>query len=110
MTSAIPAIPAIESRFTDALPADPETGNFRRQVNACYSFVQAMEFPRASLLAWSPDLGNELGRTPEVLGEDKFTAVFSGSELLPGMQPYACCYGGHQFGHWAGQLGDGRAI
>jgi uncharacterized protein YdiU (UPF0061 family) len=26
------------------------------------------------------------------------------------MQPYAACYGGHQFGHWAGQLGDGRAI
>ena len=28
----------------------------------------------------------------------------------PGMQPYAACYGGHQFGNWAGQLGDGRAI
>ena len=26
------------------------------------------------------------------------------------MQPYAACYGGHQFGSWAGQLGDGRAI
>jgi uncharacterized protein YdiU (UPF0061 family) len=30
--------------------------------------------------------------------------------VLPGMRPYAWCYGGHQFGHWAGQLGDGRAI
>jgi serine/tyrosine/threonine adenylyltransferase len=30
--------------------------------------------------------------------------------LLPGMSPYAACYGGHQFGNWAGQLGDGRAI
>jgi uncharacterized protein YdiU (UPF0061 family) len=26
------------------------------------------------------------------------------------MEPFAMCYGGHQFGHWAGQLGDGRAI
>ena len=26
------------------------------------------------------------------------------------MQPFALCYGGLQFGHWAGQLGDGRAI
>src|SRR5690606_6031878 len=30
--------------------------------------------------------------------------------LLPGMDPWAANYGGHQFGHWAGQLGDGRAI
>lgn len=36
--------------------------------------------------------------------------IFSGNQLLPGMDPYACCYGGHQFGNWAGQLGDGRAI
>ena len=39
-----------------------------------------------------------------------FARVFGGNELLPGMAPYAACYGGHQFGHWAGQLGDGRAI
>jgi uncharacterized protein YdiU (UPF0061 family) len=36
--------------------------------------------------------------------------VLGGNRLLPGMQPYAARYGGHQFGHWAGQLGDGRAI
>ena len=39
-----------------------------------------------------------------------FADVFSGNKLLEGMQPYAVCYGGHQFGHWAGQLGDGRAM
>src|SRR5205085_959984 len=39
-----------------------------------------------------------------------FAAVFGGNALLPGMRPYAACYGGHQFGSWAGQLGDGRAI
>jgi uncharacterized protein YdiU (UPF0061 family) len=36
--------------------------------------------------------------------------VLAGNRVLPGMQPYAARYGGHQFGHWAGQLGDGRAI
>lgn len=36
--------------------------------------------------------------------------AFSGNGVLAGMEPYAMCYGGHQFGHWAGQLGDGRAI
>ncbi len=36
--------------------------------------------------------------------------MFSGDLVLPGMDPHAACYGGHQFGNWAGQLGDGRAI
>ena len=36
--------------------------------------------------------------------------VLGGNRVLPGMQPYAARYGGHQFGNWAGQLGDGRAI
>jgi uncharacterized protein YdiU (UPF0061 family) len=39
-----------------------------------------------------------------------FARVFSGNALLPGMVSHAACYGGHQFGNWAGQLGDGRAI
>ena len=37
-------------------------------------------------------------------------SALSGNRLLIGSKPYAACYGGHQFGHWAGQLGDGRAI
>lgn len=36
--------------------------------------------------------------------------MVSGTSVLPDSNPYAMCYGGHQFGHWAGQLGDGRAI
>ena len=36
--------------------------------------------------------------------------VFSGNALWNGMQPLASVYSGHQFGHWAGQLGDGRAL
>ncbi len=36
--------------------------------------------------------------------------MFGGNALVEGMEPYAANYGGHQFGHWAGQLGDGRAI
>jgi uncharacterized protein YdiU (UPF0061 family) len=42
--------------------------------------------------------------TPEL------AAVLSGNRVVSGMAPYAACYGGHQFGAWAGQLGDGRAI
>src|SRR4051812_20124068 len=39
-----------------------------------------------------------------------FAEVFAGNTMLDGMEPYAANYGGHQFGQWAGQLGDGRAI
>jgi uncharacterized protein YdiU (UPF0061 family) len=104
-------MPQFQSRFTSALPADPEPRNLRRQVTgACYSWVKPKGFPRATLLAWSRELGAELGLSPDTLGKDRFTAIFSGNEPLPGLEPYALCYGGHQFGHWAGQLGDGRAI
>ena len=41
---------------------------------------------------------------------DEWLAVLTGNALLPGSQPLASVYSGHQFGQWAGQLGDGRAI
>ena len=105
-------IPAVSDHFTASLPGDPEPRNFRRQVAAaCYSWVEPVRFPNARLIAWSQALGQQLGLSPQTLGgEAAFTAVFSGQQLLPGMQPYAMCYGGDQVGHWAGQLGDGRAI
>ena len=42
--------------------------------------------------------------------DDRWFQVLAGNALAPGMVPFAARYGGHQFGHWAGQLGDGRAI
>lgn len=42
------------------------------------------------------------------LGLKELALVLTGTRLLPGSQPFASCYGGHQFGNWAGQLGDGR--
>ena len=48
------------------------------------------------------------------LGEELFTAehhaLWSGEKLAAGMQPLAQVYSGHQFGVWAGQLGDGRGL
>lgn len=49
-------------------------------------------------------LTEEMGRTTE------FRDIVTGNALIPDSHPYAMCYGGHQFGNWAGQLGDGRAI
>lgn len=102
---------AVDSSFTRELPGDPVRENFRRQVaGACYSHVDPVQFPKAELIAYSKEIALELGIDMGSCESDQFTRVFSGSELLQNMTPYACCYGGHQFGNWAGQLGDGRAI
>ena len=109
MNSASPL--QLDNHFVRHLPADPEQRNIRRQVSkACYSRVQPLQFPRATLLGWSQPLAAQLGLSPLQLGEARFAQIFSGSELLSGSEPFAQCYGGHQFGNWAGQLGDGRAI
>jgi uncharacterized protein YdiU (UPF0061 family) len=55
-------------------------------------------------------MAQTLGLSDADVRSPEFAQVFGGNALLPGMDPYAANYGGHQFGHWAGQLGDGRAI
>jgi len=61
-------------------------------------------------LAQSQELTRELGLSEAEVARQEFVEVLAGNRLLEGMDPYAACYGGHQFGNWAGQLGDGRAI
>jgi uncharacterized protein YdiU (UPF0061 family) len=97
-----------ESTFVRDLPADTVTVNVPRQVaNACYTRVEPTPVAAPRLLAWSEPLAELLGLArPGV----EAVAALAGNRVLPGMQPYAARYGGHQFGHWAGQLGDGRAI
>ncbi|MDE0320328.1 MAG: YdiU family protein [Acidimicrobiaceae bacterium] len=102
---------SFDNRFTAALPADPDFGNTRRQVvGACYSRVEPTPVPAPHLLAHSAEMFDLLGFDAELASDPEFAAVFGGSTLLDGMDPHAHCYGGHQFGNWAGQLGDGRAI
>ncbi|QWF70679.1 YdiU family protein [Methylomonas paludis] len=100
-----------DNRFVRELPGDPEPDNYRRQVyQACYSWVSPTQVRRPHLVAFSAEMAEKLDLTPEICTSADFAAVFAGNRLTTGMQPYASCYGGHQFGHWAGQLGDGRAI
>lgn len=63
----------------------------------------------AQEMGWPQDWWQELGAWHAV-GEPSALDVFSGNALWPGMQPMATVYSGHQFGQWAGQLGDGRAL
>ncbi len=104
-------LPEFDNQFQQQLPADESTENATRQVSkACYSFVQPKQTSQPTLIAASKPLAKQLGFSESFLQSQDFVNAFSGNEMLPGMQPYAMCYGGHQFGNWAGQLGDGRAI
>ena len=100
-----------DNRFTRELPGDPITLNRRRQVSgACYSLVTPTVVAAPQRVAYSREVADLLGLSVHTCESENFARVFTGNRLLPGMQPYAMCYGGHQFGNWAGQLGDGRAI
>ena len=102
---------SFDNTFVRELPADPASGPGRRQVHrALYSRVEPTPVAAPRLIAWSREVAALLGIDPAEIESPAFAQVFGGNALLEGMQPYAANYGGHQFGHWAGQLGDGRAI
>ncbi|MFK8038991.1 MAG: YdiU family protein [Crocinitomicaceae bacterium] len=95
--------------FSAELPADPVAQNSRRQVhNACFSAVETKVPTNPSYVHISVGLMNDLG--VDFGNKQDTLKVLSGAMPFPGFKAYAMCYGGHQFGHWAGQLGDGRAI
>ena len=100
-----------DNRFVRELPADPETGPRVRQVHkALYSRVEPTPVAEPKLIAHSPEVAAILGIDERDIASPEFAGVFGGNALIEGMEPYATNYGGHQFGTWAGQLGDGRAI
>lgn len=101
----------IQNTFTSGLPEDVISGNFVRQVsNACFSYVSPTPCSNPQLLHACPEMMQAIGLPGNADKEEDFIQIFSGNKIYPSTQPYAMCYGGHQFGHWAGQLGDGRAI
>ncbi|MGQ0651098.1 MAG: protein adenylyltransferase SelO [Betaproteobacteria bacterium] len=97
-----------DNSFVRELPADTVLVNVPRAVsNAAYTRVEPTPVAAPKLLGWSEVLAAQLGLArPGV----EAVQVLGGNRVLPAMKPYAARYGGHQFGHWAGQLGDGRAI
>lgn len=96
--------------FSKYLPADPSGENRPRPVSgACYSFVESATPTAPELVHYTSELAQELGIE---FDSEEFTQYLSGYKSLSEdtFKPFAMCYGGHQFGQWAGQLGDGRAI
>lgn len=101
----------INNRFTAELPADPEEKNFVRGVEkSCFSYVTPIIPKNPKLIHVSPDVLKLVGLNEEIAQSDEFLSVFSGKKIQPQTRPFAMNYAGHQFGNWAGQLGDGRAI
>ena len=101
----------IKDTFNKELDADPINENYIRQVhNACFSYVNPTPCSNPTLIHYSTDIMDAIGLNVEDVQTDEFLQIFAGNKIYPSTRPYAMCYGGHQFGHWAGQLGDGRAI
>ena len=100
----------LKSRFVSQMPGDPEAANFTRPVsNITHSETRPTPVSDPALIAWSLALSRELSLDRPSPNSSTLN-VLSGNLVHPEMKPYASRYGGHQFGHWAGQLGDGRAI
>ncbi|MEO5771651.1 MAG: protein adenylyltransferase SelO [Burkholderiaceae bacterium] len=100
---------APESIATLAAPRWREAG-FLQSLGAAFGTdlpPQALASPH--WVARSGALARSLGLA-EWLDTDDALALLSGAQVAPGMRPHASAYSGHQFGVWAGQLGDGRAL
>ncbi|HUR89820.1 MAG TPA: YdiU family protein [Ramlibacter sp.] len=72
--------------------------------------LRPQPLPAPYLVALNEALARELGLDPALLSSDAAVNAFTGNVPIAGMRPLASVYSGHQFGVWAGQLGDGRAI
>lgn len=96
------------NEFVDTFPGDQSLNNLPRQTpKVCYSLVNPTPVKNPKLIGWTTELANDLNLNyPNEID----IQILSGNLMLPSMKPYSACYAGHQFGHWAGQLGDGRAI
>jgi serine/tyrosine/threonine adenylyltransferase len=97
-----------KNEFVHQFPGDGSGDKRPRQTPGVF-YSKAVPTPVKSpqLLAWSEALATELGIAAPHAQDIQ---VLGGNFVAPSMQPYAACYAGHQFGSWAGQLGDGRAI
>lgn len=98
----------ISNAFVDTFPGDVSMNNARRQTPGfLYCSVLPTPVQKPRLLAWSEDVATILDLESPNEGD---VQILAGNVVSPTMKPYASCYAGHQFGNWAGQLGDGRAI
>ena len=119
------------NNFTQKLPADAQyptpTASHnedrlklgpRLVKNAAFTYVRPESFEKTELVGVSKTALKDLGIDPESVQDEDFKDTVAGKKIVTidgepkdeDIYPWAQCYGGYQFGSWAGQLGDGRAI
>jgi len=102
-----------DNRNLRELPVDPMTGNSIRTVkDSVFSRVAPTPVQGPTLVSVSPEALSLLGvANPDTeAAREELARFLGGNEVLKGSDPAAHCYCGHQFGNFAGQLGDGAAI
>lgn len=100
-----------DNRFTAELPADPNPANVPHQApGALFSRVDTTPTAAPQVVAVADEVAEMLGLSQDQVDSTEFRDMVTGNLTLAGMDSFAMRYGGHQFGNWAGQLGDGRAI
>ena len=80
-----------------------------RELTGCYTALNPTPLTGGRLLYHNAPLATSMGLDSALFAGNGHD-VWHGAARLPGMQPLAQVYSGHQFGVWAGQLGDGRGI
>ena len=75
-----------------------------------FTELRPTPLPAPHWVGTSTAVAQLIGLDADWLQRDEALQAFTGNTLLAGSRPLASVYSGHQFGVWAGQLGDGRAI
>jgi uncharacterized protein YdiU (UPF0061 family) len=88
----------------------PFANAFAELPPAFFTRLQPTPLPQPYLVGVSADAAALIGIDPATAGRESFIDVFTGNAIAQRSKPLAAVYSGHQFGVWAGQLGDGRAI
>lgn len=84
--------------------------SYLRELEGFYVPCQAEASPEPRLVKFNHALAEELGLRADEVNVQEFAEIFSGNVLPPGAVSIAQAYAGHQFGNFAPQLGDGRAL
>lgn len=100
-----------ENTLVSTLPGEvSETSTPRPTPQVAYTMAHPITVRTPTILLASAECAELLGLEADFNLDEHNTQILAGNALTPAMRPYAARYGGHQFGHWAGQLGDGRAM
>lgn len=99
----------IKQPFIEQFPGDFSGNTMQRQTpKILFTTVETAEFPNPELIHFNKDLSEEIGLG--IVDNDLDLQFLAAQNLPSTIKTYATAYAGHQFGKWAGQLGDGRAI